>query len=70
MAQEGTELLKVSDVAVRLNVHPKTAERFVRRGIFPNAVMVEGSYRIPSSDIDAYLAANRVKPQGENKGAA
>ncbi|MBS0188908.1 MAG: helix-turn-helix domain-containing protein [Planctomycetes bacterium] len=41
----------------------KTAERWCRKGRFPNATRVGRQYRVPASDVEAYLAARRVKPE-------
>lgn len=57
-------LQKVREVADRLRLHTKVVTRMVLRGDFPNAVKLGRDWRIPASDVDAYLAARRVKPEG------
>ena len=53
-------MLTISDVAKKLVVHPKTAERFARKGYFPNAAKVGRGWRVPETDVDDYLRQNRV----------
>lgn len=52
-------LLKVPDVAARLNVSRKTIVNYCEAKIFPNAFKLGESrtspWRIPQSDVDAYL---------------
>lgn len=63
-------LLKVQELATRLRVKRKTAERMCRRGEFPNALKVNGDWRVPESDVDAYLASRRVVPPAPVEGGA
>lgn len=55
----------VTDVAVLIDMHPKTICRKMKEGEFGKAVVNLGSeerpdYRIPSSGVNAYLDARRL----------
>ncbi len=61
MQDTQSEMLGTGEVARRFGVDPKTANRWVHEGKFPNAIRTPGGmFKIPASDLDIYLT-----PAGE-----
>lgn len=54
-------LMTRSDIQARLQVSRGVASQLILAGAFPNASKVGRQWRVPASDIDAYLAKNRVQ---------
>lgn len=67
--KQAVELLTRQDIQRILGISRGTASQLILDGAFPNAAKVGHTWRVPKSDIDAYLAANRVKPQAQEGGA-
>ena len=55
--------LTVREVADELAASRQMVHTLIDRGAFPRAFRVGSSPRIPRSDVDAYIAANTVKPK-------
>lgn len=54
MAIEGV-LLSSQEVARQLAVHESTVVRLLHRGEFPNAFKVGRAWKIPQTDLEAYV---------------
>lgn len=59
--EPSSELVSVRDVARRLGVHPETVRRLIHDGRL-RAVRVGRVLRVDPSDLDGFLARQRVKP--------
>jgi len=60
---ESTERpLTTGKVAARLGVSAPTVRDLIDAGKFPGAFKVGTDWRVPAADVDAYIAANTVKP--------
>ncbi len=62
-ADEGRQmarLLKLPEVAQRLEVSEKTARRYVKAGVLPSA-FVGNAYRVNSEDVEEYLRRAKVE---------
>jgi excisionase family DNA binding protein len=59
---EPPEMLGLAQVVQMLRVSGKTGWRLVNKGVFPGAFKAGRDWRIPASDVDAYIAARRVRP--------
>lgn len=57
----GSELVSVREVARRLGVHPETIRRLIHDGRL-EAVRVGRVLRVESSELESFLARQRVKP--------
>lgn len=55
--------ITVATLAELLDVHHETARKLVCGGHFPNAVKVGRDWRIPESDVAAYLKRNQLAPK-------
>lgn len=53
-------MLTVDEIAAWLRFHPETIRRLLRKGEFPNAVLLSrrAGWRIPRSDVQSYLRRN------------
>jgi excisionase family DNA binding protein len=60
----------VAEVGRTLRMKRVAVMRLVRRGAFPSATRPGRNWLIPASDVDAYLAARRVKPEVAKGGGA
>ena len=51
----------VEEIAKRLSVHPESVRRWLRAGMFANAIKLPDGreWRIPERDIKAFLRANK-----------
>ncbi len=50
------KMMGVGEVARVFGVDPKTANRWVHEGKFPNAIRTPGGmFKVPASDLDIYL---------------
>lgn len=58
----GGELVSVREVARRLGVHPETIRRLIHDGRL-EAVRIGRVLRVDSSELESFLARQRVKPQ-------
>jgi len=58
--EEFQNLLRISDVAERLNVHTATVRRMIQRGELP-AVKIGKNVRVQPADLDAYIQAAHIK---------
>jgi excisionase family DNA binding protein len=58
---DGTEYLKVEEVADAMDVHPETVRRWVRKGLFPNVIKAPAGqgWRIPREDVEALKRVRR-----------
>ena len=61
------ELLTVEQVAITLEVTPRTVRNLIKRGRFPNARKIDplkkkSSYQIPFSDVEAYQKLQKFTP--------
>lgn len=52
-------LLKLTEVAQRLDVSEKTVRRYVKRGVLPS-IFVGNAYRVSEEDVTEYLRRARV----------
>lgn len=52
------------EVARLLNIHPMTVYREIKRGKL-KAYRVANDFRISKTDLEAYMADNKVKPEQE-----
>ena len=57
----GSDLYSVREVAGRLGVHPETIRRLIHDGRL-GAVRVGRVLRVQGTDLDGFLANQRVKP--------
>ena len=56
----------VADLQARFGVHSNTVKKWLAGGFFPNAIKLpspngNGSWRVPQSDIDAFIARQIVE---------
>lgn len=58
----GGELVSVREVARRLGVHPETIRRLIHDGRL-EAVRIGRVLRVESSELERFLARQRVKPR-------
>ena len=59
-AKVSSMMLKVNEVAARLNVSNKTVYNLIKQGQFP-VHKFNGSYRVAESDLDRYIQVSRHK---------
>ncbi len=64
------ELLKVSEVAIMLQVTPVTVHNLIKRGHFPGAHKLDPTRknshtRIPKAEVEAYIQS--IQPQQQQK---
>jgi excisionase family DNA binding protein len=59
-------LLKLTEVAQRLDISEKTARRYVKRGVLPS-VFVGNAYRVSEEDVAEYLRHARVGGEHDPK---
>lgn len=52
-------MLNVQEIAAQLRVHQRTVLREIKRGHFPGAFRVGRVWRIPASDLRAYVERRR-----------
>jgi predicted DNA-binding transcriptional regulator AlpA len=66
--------LKAHEVADMLGVTVQTVSNYCADGVFPNAFKLGNSkthpWRIPQSDVDAYLRERRKESQGQTAPAS
>jgi excisionase family DNA binding protein len=55
-------LLTITQAAKLLTIHPRTLDRFARRGSIPS-YMVGRRFRFKESDLENWLEEQRVTPQ-------
>ena len=58
--EEFQALLRISEVAARLNVHVATVRRLIERGEL-QAVKIGKNIRVQPADLDAYIQAAHIK---------
>jgi excisionase family DNA binding protein len=59
-----TQFVTVDEIAKRLSVHEESVRRWLRAGRFPNAIKLpegRGDWRIPVTDVAAFLKANKKR---------
>ncbi len=61
-------LFSINTAAARLDCHPETLRRIIRRGDLA-AVKVGRTWRVRESDLVAYLNAHTVPAKAETEGA-
>lgn len=57
--EEFQKLLRISEVAERLNVHTATVRRLIERGEL-QAVRIGKNIRVQPADLDAYIQAAHI----------
>jgi excisionase family DNA binding protein len=57
------QFITIPNVAATLVVSRETVRRMVLAGQFPSAIKVGRDWRVPQSDLDAYIQRNRLAPQ-------
>ncbi len=62
-----TDHKTTSQLAKRLGVHVNTAKTLISSGEFPNAFKVISTWRIPESDITAFIDRKRQAAREERK---
>jgi excisionase family DNA binding protein len=50
------------EICERLRICRSTWHKLIREGKFPNAVKLLREYRVPLSDLQAFIASSKVKP--------
>ena len=55
--------IPITKLAKQLGVHRNTAWRLVLAGEFPKAIKVGRDWRVPESDVAAYMRRNQLAPQ-------
>lgn len=61
------EHLTGKELAGHLKLHRNTMSKLINRGEFPNAFRIERDWRIPVSDVEAWIERQRIKSQPENR---
>jgi len=54
--------LSTREVSERLAVHVNTLRKLLTAGAFPGAFRLGKDFRIPESDVDAFIAQRRLVP--------
>ena len=63
-----TELIRVTEAAALLQVHPQTVRNLINRGHFPGASRIDPTrknspIRIPKEEVEQYIRS--IQPQGQ-----
>ena len=62
MTTKSTEYLTTTQAAKRLHgAHPDTIRRLAVAGEFPQAFLLGSHWRIPATDVDAYIERQRAR---------
>lgn len=51
----------VSELVDRLGLHRNTVQNLIREGAFPGAFKIGRTWRVPQSDVEAYLDRQRKR---------
>lgn len=62
-SDQGGASLSVKEVMKALNCHENTVWNYLQRGSFPNAWKLGRTWRIPTKDLESFIAARRRFPQ-------
>ncbi len=54
------DLLKIKEVAAMFRVSRQAVAQWIEQGLFPNALKIGKTYRIPLSDIEAFKTQKKA----------